>query len=213
MSDESSNEKKMSAEALNAQQEQQGKKVWPKDEGESLDAEQTAAEADGAVANEALAYPNHAELEQKLTEAEQKAHEYWNQLTRTKAEMENIQRRCERDVANAHKFGIEKFAVDLLNVMDSLERGLQGKDDILGDTLALRVYEGLELTRDQMMSTLEKFGVVQLLPKGEVFDPSKHEAISMIESDADANTVVEVMQPGYTLNERLIRPAMVVVAK
>lgn len=224
MSDHPSDEKKFNADELNAEQEQTSKKVWPKDEGDiEPSAEATSTDSDqgpvdfpdeSAESMEALEYPDHDQLESKLTEVERQMHDYWNKYTRAQAEMENIQRRAERDVANARKFGNEKIITELLAVIDSLERGLEGKADIEGDELALRVYEGLELTRDLMMSTMEKFGVVQIRPVGETFDPSQHEAISMVPSEgAKPNTVIEVMQPGYSLNERLIRPAMVVVAK
>lgn len=202
--------------------DQPTKKIWPKDEPETFEQTEESADDFEAVEEEteesseqgAIEAPSHEELELKLTEAEQLAHEYWNKFTRTQAEIENIQRRAERDVANAHKFGIEKFAIELLNVMDSLDRGLECRDEIADDERALKVYEGLSLTRDLMMSTLERFGVVQINPKNEEFDPKLHEAISMVESpDASTNTVIQVMSPGYTLNDRLIRPAMVVVAK
>lgn len=217
---------KMDADKFNDEQTAQ-KKVWPKDEPEAFEEQAVAGEqaatedassepfSDTEVGGfDSLDTPNRADLEDQLTKSEQKVHEYWDQLTRMKAEMDNIQRRSERDVANAHKFGTEKLLTDLLNVVDSLERGLECKAEIADDERAMKVYEGLELTRDLMMNTLERFGVVQISPKNEIFDPKLHEAISMIASpDVAPNTVIEVMQPGYLLNERLIRPAMVVVAK
>lgn len=216
MSDNPSDDKKFNADELNAEQAQSTKKVWPTDQPDATPeptADESSMDQDEESTMEALEFPNHNELEAKLTETEQQMHEYWNKFTRAQAEMENIVRRAERDVANAHKYGNEKLLTELLTVMDSLERGLEGKAELEGDSLALRVYEGLELTRDMMMSTMEKFGVVQIHPKGETFNPSQHEAISMVESDQPSNTIIEVMQPGYSLNERLIRPAMVVVAK
>ena len=129
-----------------------------------------------------------------LDAAEAKAKEHWEAYLRASAELENVRRRAERDVANAHKFGLEKFASELLGVRDSLELGMQ-------------------LTLKQLASVMDKFGIAPVDPTGLPFDPEKHEAVAMVESEADPNTVVAVMQRGYVLNERLLRAAMVTVAK
>jgi molecular chaperone GrpE len=160
----------------------------------------------------ALGHPSYEELENKLNETETAMNEYKNSVLRTQAEMENMRRRLERDVSNAHKYSLEKFINELLPVMDGLERGLAIE---VGDNeFAKRMHEGLEMTRSLMLKTLEKFSVKQIDPMGEPFNPELHQAISM-QSDPSvaANTVINVMQKGYLLNDRLIRPALVIVSK
>lgn len=160
----------------------------------------------------ALGHPSYEELENKLNEAETAMNEYKNAVLRSQAEMENMRRRLERDVSNAHKYSLEKFINELLPVMDGLERGLAIE---VGDNeFAKRMHEGLEMTRSLMLKTLEKFAVKQVDPLGEPFNPELHQAISM-QSDPSvaANTVINVMQKGYLLNDRLIRPALVIVSK
>ena len=135
---------------------------------------------------------------------------------RAQAEIQNIRRRAERDVANAHKFGQEKLIKELLAVVDSLERGIQTVDEqggeLEGTVRTLR--DGSELTLKMFIDALAKFGVKQIDPVGEPFDPQFHEAMSMVENpDVEPNSVIAVMQKGFTLNERLVRPAMVVVSK
>jgi len=151
-------------------------------------------------------------LQQHLAEAEAKAKENWDQLLRVKAEQENLRRRHEREVENAHKYALERFAQDLLPVIDSLEMGAEAAAGE-GATLE-KVREGTELTLKMLLATIEKFGIQAVHPEGEPFNPEYHQAMSMLESpEHAANTVMNVMQKGYTLNERLIRPAMVVVSK
>ncbi len=150
-------------------------------------------------------------LQAKLEEVQAKADENWDQLVRTKAEMENIRRRSERDLANAHKFALEKFAQELLPVIDSMEMGVAAAQDENTDVSKLR--EGTEMTLKMFESAIEKFGIQGVHPHGESFNPDHHQAMSMIDSEEHApNTVIDVMQKGYLLNERLVRPAMVVVA-
>lgn len=131
---------------------------------------------------------------------------------RAQAEIQNIRRRAEQDVEKAHKFGLEKFATELLPVVDSLERAIeasQGDDD---KTKAIR--EGVEMTLGLFLSSLEKFNVEQLNPQGDTFNPEHHQAMSMVPAEGvEPNTVVAVVQKGYLLNGRLVRPAMVMVAK
>ena len=138
-----------------------------------------------------------------------------DQVLRTQAEMQNVRRRAEIDVEKAHKFALEKFVKELLPVADSLEKAVEsteGQD--AGGELVASIREGVEMTLGLFLGSLAKFKVEQLNPVGEPFDPQCHEAMSMVPApDAEPNTVVAVIQKGYTLNERLVRPAMVVVAK
>lgn len=158
----------------------------------------------------ALDHPSYVALEEKLTLAEQQAHENWEKSVRALAELDNIRRRAERDVANAHRFSLEKFSEALLPVVDSLEQASQLADKA-GDA---SMREGLELTMKQLLSVLGKFDVQQLDPVGAIFNPHEHEAMAMQESpDAEPNTVLMVFQKGYKLNDRVIRPARVIVAK
>ncbi|WP_018623866.1 nucleotide exchange factor GrpE [Kangiella aquimarina] len=152
-----------------------------------------------------------AELEAALEAARQEAADNKDLALRTKAEAENIRRRAENDVVSARKYAIEKFAGELLAVVDSIEQGLQLKAE---NDESKAIQDGMELTLKMMLSTLEKFGVEQLNPLEEVFDPQLHEAMTMVPSpDHESNTVIDVFQKGYTLNGRLIRPARVVVAQ
>jgi molecular chaperone GrpE len=131
---------------------------------------------------------------------------------RTLAEAQNIRRRSEKDVENARKFALEKFAGELLGVADNLERALDNADAT--NEVVKPLAEGVELTQKSLIEILAKFNVVQLNPVGEPFDPQFHQAISMVENpDVEPNTVTLVMQKGYTINERLLRPAMVMVSK
>ncbi len=135
-----------------------------------------------------------------------------DQALRAAAEAQNARRRAEQDVEKAHKFGLEKFANEMLPIVDSLERALDACNPEDEATKALR--DGVEMTYNMFVSGLAKFNVEIVNPQGEVFDPQMHQAMSMIDvPDTAANTVVAVMQKGFSLNGRLIRPAMVVVAK
>ncbi|MCG6934257.1 MAG: nucleotide exchange factor GrpE [Proteobacteria bacterium] len=152
------------------------------------------------------------ELQQKLAEAEARAGEYWEKLLRTKAEQENLQRRHDREVENAHKYALERFAQELLPVIDSLEMGVEAANSE-GVTVE-KLREGTVLTLKMLLAAMEKFGIAAIHPQGEPFNPELHQAMSLLESPEHApNTVMNVMQKGYTLNTRLIRPAMVVVSK
>lgn len=147
-----------------------------------------------------------------LQDARAKADDYWNQLLRLRAEMANQQRRAERELENAHKYGLEKFAAEMLPVIDGLEMGLNASAAGEGvDPVKLR--EGMELTLKILSASLEKFGVRALNPAGEKFNPAQHQAIAVQPaSGAEPNTVLAVYQKGYLLNDRLMRPAMVVVS-
>ena len=150
-----------------------------------------------------------------LEDARAKADEHWNQLLRVKADMENTRRRARQDVENAHKFALEKFALELLPIKDSLEMGLAAADGIVENSDATaQMKEGTALTLKMLSTALEKFGIEAVDSTGDTFDPDKHQAMSMQESaEHKPNTVMSVMQKGYQLNERLLRPAMVVVSK
>ena len=134
-----------------------------------------------------------------------------DQLLRTIAESENIRRRASRDVENAHKFAVEKLLNDLFPVLDSLEKAVETATQTTG---AEAIAEGVELSLKMFVSTLEKSGVAQIDPLGEPFDPQHHEAMAMVPNlDAEPNSVMEVIQKGYLLNERLVRAAKVIVVK
>jgi len=153
-----------------------------------------------------------AAVEAKLSEAEAKAEENLDKAIRAQAELENIRRRAERDLENAHKYALEKFFQELLPVKDSLEMGLSAAKEESADVTKL--LEGTELTLKMLEDVMIKFGICDIHPLDELFNPELHQAMSMLEApDKAPNTVVAVMQKGYTLNDRLIRPAMVVVSK
>ncbi len=176
---------------------------------EAIDGE-VVIEASPEIQNE-LPAPTYEELQQMLTEAQAKAEEHWNQVLRVQAESDNSRRRAERDVENAHKYALERFVNELLPVKDSLEMG-EAAASAEGADLA-KVREGLELTGKMLAAAVAKFGVVELNPMGEKFNAERHQAMAMQDlPDAIPNTVVAVYQKGYQLNDRLVRPAMVVVA-
>lgn len=169
------------------------------------------AEQQGGAADEA-GEPSVEQLQAKLEQAEQKAMENWDQLLRTKAEMDNLRRRTQKDLENAHKFALEKFVAELLAVKDSLEMGLEATQQESASVESLR--EGTELTLNMLQQVFEKFNVAELNPQGEKFNPDHHQAMSAQESsEVEPNTVMAVMQKGYLLNDRLVRPAMVMVSR
>ncbi len=152
------------------------------------------------------------ELTLLLEDARAKADSHWDQLVRTQAQMDNLRKRQERDLENAHKFALERFVNELLPVRDSLEMGLAAATDENATIDHLR--EGTELTLKLLCDSMEKFNVAQINPEGEPFDPELHQAMSMMpRGDVPPNTVVVVVQKGYTLNGRLVRPAMVIVSQ
>jgi molecular chaperone GrpE len=153
--------------------------------------------------------PAGASAEDALGAARREAAENWDRYLRAVAELDNVRKRAQRDVEKAHKFAVERLAVELLSVTDSLEAGLAAADS--ADAAALR--EGSEATLKLLLTTLEKFGVTAIDPLGEPFDPQQHEAMTMVPApNAEPDTVVDVVQKGYLLNGRLIRPARVIVA-
>ena len=152
------------------------------------------------------------ELMEKLDVAEKKAAENWDHLLRTKAEMDNIRRRTQKDLENAHKYALEKFISELLAVRDSLELGVDASKQENATVESLR--EGSEMTLSMLAGVFDKFNVVELNPQGEKFNPEHHQAMSMQpNAELEPNTVMAVMQKGYLLNDRLVRPAMVMVSK
>jgi molecular chaperone GrpE len=165
---------------------------------------------ENVVENASLDHPSYTALEEKLTLSEQKAHENWEKAARAVAELDNVRRRAERDVANAHRYGLEKLLTSLLPIVDSLEQALQLADASANSSM----IEGLELTLKLFLDVLEKHDVKQLNPEGAIFDPQEHEAMSVLEvPDVAPNSIVTVFQKGYKLNDRIIRPARVIVAK
>lgn len=147
-------------------------------------------------------------LEEQLKAAELKAQEHYDAWMYAKAEGENIRRRAAEDVAKAQKFAVEKFSGEMLAVMDSLQAGLAVQTENVES-----FKSGMELTLKQLTSVFEKFNIKEINPVGEKLDPNRHQAIGMLQSEQEPNTVVSVMQKGYTLNERVLRPALVMVSK
>ncbi len=172
--------------------------------------------AEENLTEEANGTPDEAssqeDLQLLLEDARNKADEHWDQLLRARAEYENLQRRHERELQNAHKFALEGFAADILAVRDSMELGLDAANNAGAEVQSLR--EGMELTLKLLSDVMERHKIVQIDPNGEPFDPEFHQAMTMQpRDDVPPNTVVAVMQKGYTLNGRLIRPAMVMVSQ
>ena len=168
-----------------------------------------AVEEEGAELS--ISHEEFEGLQRELDQALAKADEHWKLYLSAHAEMENLRKRAEREVQNAHKFALERFFGELLPVRDSLELGLAAASDAV-DIAKLR--EGVELTLRQLTTAMEKFGAREVNPLGAKFDPGQQEAMAMLPTDqAEPNTVVQVVQKGYLLNERLIRPAKVIVAQ
>lgn len=158
---------------------------------------------------ERLTLPSHEELLQKLGEAEQKAEQYWDRIIRMQADAENIARRNERDLANAHKYALDKFIAELIPIVDSLELCIANESEE-----SRSVVQGVNMTLKMFYTALEKFGVKQVNPINQAFDPEFEQAISVqVDPNVEPGTVLSVLQKGYTLNNRLIRPALVVVSK
>jgi molecular chaperone GrpE len=148
------------------------------------------------------------DLQETLKKAEQQAQQHYDAWLRAKAEADNVRKRAQADIANAHKYAVETFAAELLPVRDSLEAALAA-DNATFDTLR----QGVELTLKQLDAALAKSNIKEINPIGEKFDPHKHQAMTTVESDRPANTVVHVLQKGYLLNDRVLRPALVTVSK
>lgn len=170
------------------------------------------AQAAEAVAEEAAPeLQGIAELMSQLEVLQAENDALKDQMIRAQAEVQNVRRRAEQDVEKAHKFGVEKFATEMLAIVDNLERAIEAAGD---DEAGKAMREGVEMTLGMFIAGLAKFNVEQINPKDEAFNPELHQAMSMVPAEGVApNTVVAVMQKGYTLNGRLVRPAMVMVAK
>lgn len=175
-------------------------------EGEAVSSSEEAAS--GGMINHDEYTALQRELEQALAQAE----DNWNQFLRAKAEMENLRRRTQRDLENAYKYGLEKFARELLPVRDSLEMGVAAAQKEAAD--AAKLLEGSELTLKMLSTALEKYDIKEVDPIGDKFNPDLHEAMAtQPSSEAEPNTVMQVIQKGYLLNDRVIRPAMVIVSR
>jgi molecular chaperone GrpE len=180
------------------------------DTADSSNAQASAATSEAEMMQEeASLYAAEEAIAEQLKQAEQKAAEHWELLLRTKAEMENLRRRTQKDLENAHKFALEKFVMELLPVKDSMELGLSVET---ADTVALRA--GMQLTLSLLKNAFDKFRIAEVNPINEKFNPDLHQAMAMQASaEVEPNTVLAVMQKGYTLNDRIVRPAMVMVSK
>ena len=172
--------------------------------------------ADQGAGQDEAQFSSDLTLEQalvKLADAEQRADQARDDLLRVQAEMQNLRRRTQQDVEKAHKFGQEKFSAELLSVIDNLERALAAASNH-EDEAVKAIYEGVDLTLKSFMDCFNKFNIETVDPMGEPFDPELHQAMSMQENpDVEPNTVIAVMQKGYTLHGRVLRPAMVMVSK
>jgi molecular chaperone GrpE len=170
---------------------------------ENVNDNPTTQADEGTLANPVAASPEEriAELEAQLAEAQAA-------VLYTKAEGENIRRRAMDDIEKARKFALEKFSNELLAVKDSLDAAL-----LIEATEVQSYKDGVDLTAKQLASVFDKFNIAEINPVGEKFDPNKHQAISMLENSGEPNTVTSVLQKGYTLNDRVLRPALVMVAK
>ncbi len=173
---------------------------------------QAGSQADAENIVESVSYE---QLLLTLQETRAQADEHRDQLLRTRAEMENLRRRAERDLENAHKYGLERFINEILPVKDSLEMGLLVVSKDSAEAVDMdKVREGMDLTLKMMQALLQKMAVREINPLGEKFNPDRHQAMMAQETtDAEPNTVLAVYQKGYSLNDRVVRPAMVVVSK
>jgi molecular chaperone GrpE len=183
----------------------------PPNEAQTNSTPEPAANADAPIVTPATPAAEAApSLEELLAKAEAAAQEHRDAFLRARAETENVRKRAQTDVAAAHKYAVENFATELLAVKDALEAGL-ATENASADSLK----SGMELTLKQLKAAFDKFNVTEENPIAQKFDPHKHQAIGMVDAGADAepNTVVAVLQKGYKLNDRVIRPALVTVAK
>lgn len=173
---------------------------------ESADEKLTSSET------QATAEQNIEALQEELAQAQQSAKDNWDQVLRVKAEMQNAKRRNAKDLESAHKYALDKFVKALLTVNDSLVMGLQGanQEGVSVETMK----EGMEMINKSFFTTLEKFGVKEINPIDEKFNPELHEAMTMVAMpNIESQSIIEVVQTGVTLNDRLVRPARVIVAQ
>lgn len=195
----------------NKQHENDEKNKWQQLDEENL--QDADVEETNDAEPEGLEFPSHGDLETQLTAAEQQANEYKEKMMMARAELENVRKRSDRDVQNARKFANEKLLADMLPVIDSLTRAIEGPEP--EEAASQNMYKGIELTLGLFESTLSKSGVEVISPEaGEAFNPEQHEAMSMQPGSGQAtNTIVQVLQKGYLLNGRVLRAAMVIVAQ
>ena len=177
---------------------------------ENLDLQETNTEE---ISTEEVTDATLVEALKKQVDAEEVATRANDDLLRVQAEMQNLRRRTEQDIEKAHKYSQEKFSTELLSVMDNLERALAAAANH-EDEIVKAIYEGVDLTLKSFTDCFNRFHIEAVDPMGEPFDPQLHQAMTIIENgEVEPNTVIEVMQKGYTLHGRVIRPAMVVVSK
>ena len=178
----------------------------------ATEAEETAHLEDVVPAARESGEDSDEPIEEQLEKAQATIKDYWEQMMRLRAEIDNNWKRAERDLENAHKYALKNFVESLLPIVDSMEMGQVAAD---ADNATLdSIREGSELTMSMFIQVMQKNGLEAIDPVGEKFDPERHQAISMLDMEgAESGSVVEVMQKGFLLNDRLIRPAMVVVAK
>ncbi len=194
----------MSSESMKSQQDQ--------DPAQSENLENLAQESADNETVQADSQGTDEDLSVELAKAQATIKDYWEQIMRLNAEIENNRKRAQRDIENAHKYAVKGFVESLLPVTDSMELGMQATEAENASLDSIR--EGMSMTMDMFIKTLEKNGITPVDPLGEKFNPEHHQAMSMQEDEeAEPNTVLNVMQKGYLLNDRLIRPAMVVVSK
>ncbi len=186
-----------------------GQAEHPDDEKAETGVDQSPDAAPSEAAEVGSAEDAESEPQSQIELLQAKADDNWDRYLRTAAELENVRKRAARDVENARKFALERFARELLAVKDSLEMGLAAAENASVESL----LEGSAATLMILSNTLQQFGIAEVNPEGEPFDPEFHEAISMQpSSDVEPGSVVTVVQKGYSLNGRLLRPAMVIVA-
>ena len=178
------------------------------DQNKTASAQEEEITAENLQVDSAASDPAAPSVEALLEKAETAAQEHRNAWLRAKADADNIRKRAQSDLVNAHKYALENFSAELIPVRDSLEAALATRNATL-DTLK----SGVELTLKQLTAAFEKFSVREINPLGDKFDPHKHQSINLVESDAEPNTVVGVLQKGYSLNDRILRPALVSIAK
>ncbi|CUB05615.1 nucleotide exchange factor GrpE [Marinomonas fungiae] len=177
---------------------------------QEVEQEELLNEADAAIAEEVLEGMVEDDASEELIKAREEAAQYKEVALRAQAEAQNIRRRAEQDVEKAHKFALEKFAKSVITVADNLERALSSAAEGSEND---PMREGVELTYRDLVETLARFEVVAVDPAGEPFNPELHQAMTMVPNPSmEPNTVMDVVQKGYTLNGRLLRPAMVVVS-
>jgi molecular chaperone GrpE len=183
-----------------------------------MNADEAGQERAGATGEATAILPETAtqlveleRLQRSLAEAEERAKNHWDQYLRAVADLDNVRKRAQRDIESANRYGLEKFAQELLPVWDSLELAVQNA----GKASDVRtLVQGQEATLQLLSKALKKIGVAAINPQGEPFDPARHEAMMAQESStAEPNSVLQVVQPGYELNGRVLRPARVIVSK